>query len=108
MCKINTNTPDDAVYLNVPVGGNGGLHQLPDYITVRILTENNIQQFYRINRKAKFNKILEAFCRHTSINVAGVFFKFDGEYVEGNSTPLSLNVMNGDTIEVWKYTSIFH
>lgn len=72
-----------------------------DYINVRVLTEDDKHTFYGINKNAKFANILEAFCLYTSMNAANVFFKFDGEHIEENSTPLSLDLEDGDTIEVW-------
>ena len=61
----------------------------PDLLNVKV-TDGNNEVFFKIKRKTKLGKLMNAFCHRQGKNVKDTRFMFDGERVKEDSTPDSL------------------
>ncbi|KAI0484751.1 ubiquitin family protein [Xylariaceae sp. FL0804] len=77
-----------------PGGGAGGEH-----LNIKV-TDNNNEVFFKIKRSTKLEKLMSAFCERQGKNVESVRFLFEGQRVQKTDTPDSLEMTDGDTLEV--------
>ncbi|KAI1339563.1 ubiquitin family protein [Xylariaceae sp. FL0016] len=64
------------------------------------VTDNNNEVFFKIKRSTKLEKLMTAFCERQGKNVDSVRFLFEGQRVQKGDTPDSLEMTDGDTLEV--------
>ncbi|CDR37269.1 CYFA0S01e09098g1_1 [Cyberlindnera fabianii] len=56
--------------------------------------------FFSLKKTIKLKKAMTTFCKSSGGNVLDFEFLFEGEVISQNSTPLSLGMSDGDTIDV--------
>ncbi|KAH9887803.1 ubiquitin family protein [Xylariomycetidae sp. FL2044] len=64
------------------------------------VTDNNNEVFFKIKRTTKLDKLMTAFCERQGKSVDTVRFLFEGQRVQKSDTPDSLEMADGDTLEV--------
>ncbi|KAK4188349.1 ubiquitin-related domain-containing protein [Podospora australis] len=75
-------------------GAGGGEH-----LNIKV-TDNNNEVFFKIKRSTKLEKLMNAFCERQGKNTASVRFLFEGQRVQPTDTPDTLEMQDGDTLEV--------
>ncbi|CAJ2513459.1 Uu.00g015780.m01.CDS01 [Anthostomella pinea] len=70
-----------------------------EHLNIKV-TDNNNEVFFKIKRSTKLEKLMTAFCERQGKNVASVRFLFEGQRVQAGDTPDSLEMNDGDTLEV--------
>ncbi|KAK5098493.1 SUMO protein smt3 [Exophiala xenobiotica] len=79
---------------------NGGeAPQATEHLNIKV-TDNNNEVFFKIKRSTKLEKLMNAFCDRQGKDAKTVRFLFDGQRVTGQDTPDSLDMNDGDTLEV--------
>lgn len=75
----------------------------PSHINIKVKDQNENEVFFKIKRQTKLSKVFTAYCSRQSIERANVRFLLDGTRVNDNDTPDSLEMEEGDMIEVGMY-----
>jgi len=64
------------------------------------VTDNNNEVFFKIKRSTKLEKLMSAFCDRQGKSLQSVRFLFEGQRVQPGDTPDTLEMADGDTLEV--------
>jgi len=78
-----------------PEGGEGG----SEHLNIKV-TDNNNEVFFKIKRSTQLNKLMNAFCERQGKSPNSVRFLFEGTRVQATDTPDTLDMQDGDTLEV--------
>ncbi|CAI4217685.1 unnamed protein product [Parascedosporium putredinis] len=81
---------------------NGNPAEAPsvsEHLNIKV-TDNNNEVFFKIKRSTKLEKLMSAFCDRQGKNMASVRFLFEGQRVQPTDTPDTLEMQDGDTLEV--------
>ncbi|PKS11843.1 hypothetical protein jhhlp_001137 [Lomentospora prolificans] len=70
-----------------------------EHLNIKV-TDNNNEVFFKIKRSTKLEKLMSAFCDRQGKNMASVRFLFEGQRVQATDTPDTLEMQDGDTLEV--------
>ncbi|MCJ1446159.1 MAG: hypothetical protein MMC23_006664 [Stictis urceolatum] len=70
-----------------------------EHLNIKV-TDNNNEVFFKIKRTTQLKKLMEAFCDRQGKTPASVRFLFDGTRVNPTDTPDTLDMADGDTLEV--------
>ncbi|AEO54187.1 hypothetical protein MYCTH_2296465 [Thermothelomyces thermophilus ATCC 42464] len=70
-----------------------------EHLNIKV-TDNNNEVFFKIKRTTKLEKLMTAFCERQGKAPASVRFLFEGQRVQPTDTPDTLEMQDGDTLEV--------
>jgi len=70
-----------------------------DHLNIKV-TDNQNEVFFKIKRTTRLEKLMNAFCEKQGKSLATVRFLFEGQRVQKDDTPDSLEMQDGDTLEV--------
>ncbi|KAF4594518.1 ubiquitin-like modifier SUMO [Ophiocordyceps camponoti-floridani] len=70
-----------------------------EHLNIKV-TDNNNEVFFKIKRSTKLEKLMNAFCERQGKSVTSVRFLFDGTRVQPTDTPDTLEMADGDSLEV--------
>ncbi|KAJ0121732.1 hypothetical protein N8I77_004657 [Diaporthe amygdali] len=70
-----------------------------EHLNIKV-TDNNNEVFFKIKKSTKLEKLMGAFCERQGKTVNSVRFLFEGQRVQPNDTPDTLEMADGDTLEV--------
>ncbi|PKX94283.1 SUMO family protein SMT3 [Aspergillus novofumigatus IBT 16806] len=70
-----------------------------EHLNIKV-TDNNNEVFFKIKRTTQLKKLMDAFCERQGKQLSTVRFLFDGTRVRPEDTPDSLDMADGDTLEV--------
>ncbi|KAI9665231.1 MAG: hypothetical protein M1829_005769 [Trizodia sp. TS-e1964] len=73
--------------------------QAPEHLNIKV-TDNNNEVFFKIKRTTNLKKLMDAFCERQGRAPTTVRFLFEGNRVSPNDSPESLDMLDGDTLEV--------
>ncbi|KAK4143283.1 ubiquitin-related domain-containing protein [Dichotomopilus funicola] len=83
-----------------PVASGAEAPQPPsEHLNIKV-TDNNNEVFFKIKRSTKLDKLMTAFCERQGKSPASVRFLFEGQRVQPTDTPDTLEMQDGDTLEV--------
>eukprot|EP00010_Vexillifera_abyssalis_P009082 CAMPEP_0201547128 /NCGR_PEP_ID=MMETSP0173_2-20130828/3535_1 /ASSEMBLY_ACC=CAM_ASM_000268 /TAXON_ID=218659 /ORGANISM="Vexillifera sp., Strain DIVA3 564/2" /LENGTH=88 /DNA_ID=CAMNT_0047956053 /DNA_START=1567 /DNA_END=1833 /DNA_ORIENTATION=+ len=69
------------------------------HINLKVVSQNGAEVCFRIRRKTKFQKLIDAYCERQSINPGAIRFLYDGERIQADQTPHDLEMEDGDVID---------
>ncbi|ORY66487.1 ubiquitin family protein [Pseudomassariella vexata] len=70
-----------------------------EHLNIKV-TDNNNEVFFKIKRSTKLEKLMGAFCERQGKTQQSVRFLFEGQRVQPTDTPDTLEMADGDTLEV--------
>ncbi|KAI4214497.1 MAG: hypothetical protein LQ351_002914 [Letrouitia transgressa] len=70
-----------------------------EHLNIKV-TDNNNEVFFKIKRTTALQKLMNAFCERQGKDFKTVRFLFDGARVNPTDSPDSLEMADGDTLEV--------
>jgi small ubiquitin-related modifier len=70
-----------------------------EHLNIKV-TDNNNEVFFKIKRSTALKKLMDAFCDRQGKPTTSVRFLFDGQRVQPNDSPETLDMQDGDTLEV--------
>jgi len=70
-----------------------------EHLNIKV-TDGNNEVFFKIKRTTQLKKLMDAFCDRQGKSPNSVRFLFDGTRVQGGDSPESLDMQDGDTLEV--------
>ncbi|KAF2808364.1 ubiquitin-like protein [Mytilinidion resinicola] len=85
--------------------GSPNMQQKPEgaeqseHLNIKV-TDNNNEVFFKIKRTTQLKKLMDAFCDRQGKSFASVRFLFEGVRVQPTDNPESLEMQDGDTLEV--------
>jgi len=71
----------------------------PEHLNIKV-TDNNNEVFFKIKKGTPLGKLMHAFCERQGKTVSQCRFLFDGTRVTAGDTPETLEMSDGDTLEV--------
>ncbi|CAF9940550.1 MAG: hypothetical protein ALECFALPRED_008711 [Alectoria fallacina] len=80
-------------------GGNPDDQPKSEHLNIKV-TDNNNEVFFKIKRTTALSKLMNAFCERQGKAPSSVRFLFDGARVNPADSPDSLEMADGDTLEV--------
>ncbi|KAL9046275.1 MAG: hypothetical protein Q9214_000854 [Letrouitia sp. 1 TL-2023] len=83
------------------LGAGGHTEEQPksEHLNIKV-TDNNNEVFFKIKRTTALQKLMNAFCERQGKDFKTVRFLFDGARVNPTDSPDSLEMADGDTLEV--------
>lgn len=77
----------------------------PEHINLKVMGQDgNIVQF-KIKRHTALKKLMSTYCERAGLALQTIRFSFDGTRINESDTPKSLDMEDGDTIEVFQQQS---
>ncbi|KAF2154890.1 ubiquitin-like protein [Myriangium duriaei CBS 260.36] len=70
-----------------------------EHLNIKV-TDNNNEVFFKIKRTTPLKKLMDAFCERSGKSVSSVRFLFEGQRVNPTDNPDTLDMADGDTLEV--------
>ncbi|KAK9770736.1 putative Ubiquitin-related domain-containing protein [Seiridium cardinale] len=70
-----------------------------EHLNIKV-TDNNNEVFFKIKRSTKLEKLMNAFCERQGKSLTSVRFLFEGQRVQPTDTPDTLEMADGDSLEV--------
>ncbi|KKY28668.1 putative ubiquitin-like protein smt3 [Phaeomoniella chlamydospora] len=70
-----------------------------EHLNIKV-TDGNNEVFFKIKRTTQLRKLMAAFCERQGKQPSTVRFLFDGTRVREEDSPESLDMADGDTLEV--------
>ncbi|KAH8598978.1 ubiquitin-like protein-like protein SMT3 [Bisporella sp. PMI_857] len=70
-----------------------------EHLNIKV-TDNNNEVFFKIKRTTQLKKLMDAFCERQGKSPNSVRFLFDGSRVQATDSPDTLDMNDGDTLEV--------
>lgn len=74
--------------------------QISYHITLKMQSEERGLLLFRIRRQMALSKLKDAFCSRTGLRKEQTFLTFDGLRIDGNDTATSLELEEGDILDV--------
>uniref|UniRef100_A0A8D8ZK54 Small ubiquitin-related modifier n=1 Tax=Cacopsylla melanoneura TaxID=428564 RepID=A0A8D8ZK54_9HEMI len=73
-----------------------------EHINLKVLgQDNNVVQF-KIKKGTPLRKLMNAYCERCNLSMSTVRFRFDGQAINEQDTPSTLEMEEGDTIEIYQ------
>ncbi|KZO97266.1 small ubiquitin-related modifier [Calocera viscosa TUFC12733] len=69
-------------------------------INVKVVTSTGDEVFFKIKKNTKMSKLKGAYAQRVGKDVQTIRFLYDGERLGEDETPSSLDMQDGDTIDV--------
>jgi len=82
-----------------PAGAGADNPPAPEHLNIKV-TDNNNEVFFKIKKSTKLEKLMTAFCERQGKTLNSVRFLFEGQRVQPTDTPDTLEMQDGDTLEV--------
>ncbi|QIX02082.1 hypothetical protein AMS68_007599 [Peltaster fructicola] len=82
-----------------PSGAGGDAPQAPEHLNIKV-TDGNNEVFFKIKRTTQLKKLMDAFCERQGKSPSTVRFLFDGTRVNPTDSPDTLDMEDGDTLDV--------
>ncbi|KAL4135236.1 hypothetical protein QTP88_006860 [Uroleucon formosanum] len=73
-----------------------------EHINLKVLGQDNSVIQFKIRKQAPLKKLMNAYCERVGVSFGSVRFRFDGQAISQTDTPSSLEMEEGDTIEVYQ------
>jgi len=79
--------------------------ETPEHINLKVMGQDgNIVQF-KIKKHTALKKLMATYCERAGLALQTIRFSFDGTRINETDTPKSLDMEDGDTIEVFQQQS---
>ncbi|KAK7682035.1 hypothetical protein QCA50_014999 [Cerrena zonata] len=69
-------------------------------INIKVVTQTGEEVFFKIKRGTKLSKLQSAYASKVGKDVGSIRFLYDGDRVNENDTPASLDMEDNDAIDV--------
>ncbi|XP_065161934.1 small ubiquitin-related modifier 2 [Atheta coriaria] len=74
----------------------------PESLNLKVLGQDNTVVQFKIKKHTPLRKLMSAYCERAGLSMNVVRFRFDGNPINEMDTPTSLEMQEGDTIEVYQ------
>lgn len=73
-----------------------------EHINLKVLGQDSAVVQFKIKKHTPLRKLMIAYCDRVGLAIAAVRFRFDGQPINELDTPTTLEMEEGDTIEVYQ------
>lgn len=73
-----------------------------EHINLKVLGQDSAVVQFKIKKHTPLRKLMNAYCDRVGLAIAAVRFRFDGQPINELDTPMTLEMEEGDTIEVYQ------
>jgi len=73
-----------------------------EHINLKVLGQDGAVVQFKIKKHTPLRKLMNAYCDREGLAIAAVRFRFDGIPINENDTPTTLEMEEGDTIEIFQ------
>ena len=85
--------------------GAGQENQAPtaaggEQLNIKVKAQDGSEIFFKIKKSTQLKKLMEAYCQRQGLSNNQCRFIFDGERIKDDDTPETLEMDNGDEIDV--------
>lgn len=70
-----------------------------EHISLNVVGQSGSEIFFKIKKKTKFKKLIDAYCQRQAVEPLSVRFLYDGVRIQPDQTPESLEMEDGDIID---------
>ena len=78
----------------------GGAGQKDLHINIKVKAQDGTEIYFKIKRSTQLKKLMDAYCQRQGLANNQCRFIFDGERIKDEDSPDSLEMENGDEIDV--------
>ncbi|CDS07241.1 hypothetical protein LRAMOSA01190 [Lichtheimia ramosa] len=71
-----------------------------EHINIKVVSGDSNEVFFKIKQTTPLRKLMDAYCERQGKAADSVRFLYDGHRVQATDTPQSLDMADGDTIDV--------
>lgn len=71
-----------------------------EHITIRVMDQNSNELYFKMKPNTPMKKLMDAYCLSKSVDKNTLRFLIDGKRITENCTPKSLEIEDGDVIDV--------
>ena len=72
------------------------------YINLKVLGQDGSNVEFRVLENDRFGKLINVYCNIANVSKEHIRFRFEGEAVNEFESPASLDMVDGDTIEIFQ------
>ncbi|KAL7637174.1 UNVERIFIED_CONTAM: hypothetical protein RMT77_011886 [Armadillidium vulgare] len=73
-----------------------------EHINLKVVGQDGQIVHFKIKKHTQLKKLINAYCEKSKLVPSTVRFRFDGQPIAESDTPQSLEMEDGDTIEVFQ------
>ncbi|KAI9297107.1 ubiquitin-like protein [Neoconidiobolus thromboides FSU 785] len=82
------------------IEGQGSEEASKEHINLKVVGSDQNEVQFKIKRNTPLKKLMDAYCTRAGKDSTTVRFLYDGVRIQGTSTPVDLEMEDGDTIDV--------
>ena len=71
-----------------------------EQLNIKVKAQDGSEIFFKIKKSTQLKKLMEAYCQRQGLSNNQCRFIFDGERIKDDDTPQTLEMDNGDEIDV--------
>ena len=71
-----------------------------EQLNIKVKAQDGTEIFFKIKKSTQLKKLMEAYCQRQGLSNNQCRFIFDGERIKDDDTPETLEMDNGDEIDV--------
>jgi len=71
------------------------------HINLKVVNSSNDITHFKIKKNTALKKLMNAYCERANLNRGATRFLHEGTRINDDNTPMSLNMEEGDTLEVF-------
>ena len=83
-----------------PANPDGFIPAAGNAINLKVVTQDGNETYFKCKVTTALNALMNAFCQHRGIQMREVRFLFNGNRINGSSTPEELEMEDGDVVDV--------
>ncbi|ESO95253.1 hypothetical protein LOTGIDRAFT_227264 [Lottia gigantea] len=73
-----------------------------EHINLKVTGQDGSVVHFKIKKNTPLRKLMSAYCNRAGITAGAVRFRFDGNPMNDDDTPISLDMEDGDSIDVFQ------
>ena len=81
-------------------GQNAAQTNQAEQLNIKVKAQDGTEIFFKIKKSTQLKKLMEAYCQRQGLSNNQCRFIFDGERIKDDDTPETLEMDNGDEIDV--------
>jgi len=70
-----------------------------EHINLKVLDQEGNEVFFKIKKQTPLRKLMEAYCQRQGISLNSIRFLYDGQRLQAEQTPKSLEMDDNDIID---------
>jgi hypothetical protein len=81
--------------------GSPAPEEKPESLQIKVREQDGQEMEFKIKMRTQMKKVIDAYCKAHSVDPAFRRFTLEGHRIQNNDTPASLDMEDGDVIDVF-------